>query len=71
MLRLCDRMKWSLETFNALSPDEKQTWLDYDAERLRQMDDVIEQALKPTGDDGTVSGEIVTARALLALLRIG
>jgi hypothetical protein len=64
-------MHWSLEFYTALSLAEQQTWLDYDAERQRRITKMIELAQKPTNDDGSVSGEIVTARVLLALLGLG
>ena len=71
MLSLCYRMRWSLEYFAGLSREEQETWLDFHHEKQQQMDGVIQWAQESTNEDGTVSGEIVTARALLALLRLG
>lgn len=64
-MRLCYHMRWTLGQFNALSLDERNKWLVWQARIERESADRTQDALKPDSD-GKVHAEVVTARLLLA-----
>ncbi|MFA4973829.1 MAG: hypothetical protein WC683_14550 [bacterium] len=63
-------MKWSLSEFKALPPDERMDWLAYEYQRQKSIGDLINRAYEQ-GESGKVDATVVSAYALLALLRYG
>ncbi len=61
-------MKWSLDEFKALPADERMDWLAYEYQRQKNINDMLNQAYERT-EGGKVDAAVITAYALLALLR--